>query len=107
MENGPAQQEQMKKPKKPTNVITEIRVMPEGLEIDLVKLQEQVKALGAQSIELRDIAFGLKAIHAVFAIPDSDGGAMERVEQGLASIPGVAAIEVVSMGREVDLDDFK
>lgn len=96
-----------KKVKKPTNVITEIRIMPDGLEVDLASLQEKIKALGAQSLELRDVAFGLRAVHAIFAIPDAEGGAMERVERGLAAIPGVSTVEVVNMGREVDMDDFK
>lgn len=100
--NGQTETSAVKKEKKPTNVIVEFKVMPEGIEIDLGKIEGVLKGLGAQAINQRNVAFGLKAIHAIFAIPDSEGGAMDRVEKEILAIPGVAGAEVVNMGREVD-----
>jgi|GEM_PF-134344 len=96
-----------KKVKKPTNVIVEFKVMPEGLEINLSGIEETLQKMGAQSIQQKNVAFGLKAIHAIFAIPDSEGGAMDRVEKEILAIPGVGGAEVVNMGREVEMDDFQ
>lgn len=96
-----------KKAKKPTNVIVEFKVMPEGLEVELSGIEGKLKGMGAQSIQQKNVAFGLKAIHAIFAIPDSEGGAMDRVEKEILSIPGVGGAEVVNMGREVEMDDFQ
>jgi elongation factor 1-beta len=92
--------------KKPTNVIAQIRIMPEGLEIDVDKLAEEVRRVGAKTIQIRDIAFGLKAIEAIFVVPDGEGGT-ENAEKALAEIPGVSTVEVINLGREIDEDEFR
>lgn len=101
--------EPSKPAKKPTNVIAEIRIMPDGLEVSLDSLMVEIKKAGnVQSMQTKDVAFGLKAVHAIFLIPDAEGaeGGMEDVEKKLSAIPGVAGVEVLNMGREVDMSDF-
>lgn len=81
-------------------VIAEIKIMPQGLEVDLDALAGEVKKLGGHQITIKPVAFGLKAVHAVFSVEDGEGGT-EPVERKLSSLPGVASVEVLSLGREI------
>ncbi len=83
-----------------TNVISVIRVMPEGLEVDIKQLELEIKKLGAIQIAEKPVAFGLKAIEATFSVPDSTGGT-EEIEEKLRAMEGVSSVEVISMGREI------
>lgn len=83
-----------------TNVISVIRIMPEGLEVDMKQLEFEIKKLGAIQIAEKPVAFGLKAIEATFSVPDGAGGT-EDIEKKLSSMEGVSSVEVISMGREI------
>ena len=78
------------------------RILPEGLDIDLKKLKDDIgKALphGAvlKASEERPVAFGLKALHVLIVLDDKKGGT-EQVEAAIARIAGVQSIEIVEMG---------
>lgn len=78
------------------------RILPEGLEVDLKKLRDDIgKALPAgaslKAAEERPLAFGLKALHVLIVLDDKKGGA-ELVEEKLAGVPGVQSVEIVEMG---------
>lgn len=78
------------------------RVLPEGLEVDLDKLEKDIKAAlpsGAsfKAAEKRPVAFGLKALHVLVVLDDKKGGA-EQVETAIAGVPGVQSVEIVEMG---------
>jgi elongation factor 1-beta len=78
------------------------RVLPEGLEIDLKKLKDDIgKALPHGAIlkasEERPLAFGLKALHILIVLDDKKGGA-EQVETAISGVPGVQSVEIVEMG---------
>lgn len=78
------------------------RVLPEGLEVDLDKLEKDIKAklpAGAvlKAAEKRPVAFGLKALHVLIVLDDKKGGA-EQVESAIAEVPGVQSVEIVEMG---------
>jgi elongation factor 1-beta len=78
------------------------RVLPEGLEVDLTKLEGDIKnALpeGARlrAAEQRPLAFGLKALHVLIVIDDKKGGA-DQVEDAISKVPGVQSVEIVEMG---------
>lgn len=78
------------------------RVLPEGLDIDLNKLEEGIrKALpeGAKlrASEQRPVAFGLKALHVLVVMDDKKGGA-EQVETAITGVAGVQSVEIVEMG---------
>lgn len=78
------------------------RILPEGLEVDLKKLKDEIgKVLphGAflRAAEERPVAFGLKALHVLIVLDDKKGGA-EQVETAIAGVAGVQSIEIVEMG---------
>jgi elongation factor 1-beta len=78
------------------------RVLPEGLEVDLKKLEEDIKkALPGfatlRAAEQRPLAFGLKALHVLVVMDDKKGGA-EQVEGAISSVAGVQSVEIVEMG---------
>lgn len=78
------------------------RVLPEGLEVDLKKLEDDIrKALPEfakmRAAEQRPLAFGLKALHVLVVMDDKKGGA-EQVEAAISGVPGVQSVEIVEMG---------
>ncbi len=78
------------------------RVLPEGLEVDLKKMRDDIgKALPQGAVlrasEERPLAFGLKALHVLIVMDDKKGGA-EQVESAIAGVPGVQSVEIVEMG---------
>ncbi len=78
------------------------RVLPEGLEVDLKKLEDEIrKALPEfaklRAAEQRPLAFGLKALHVLVVMDDKKGGA-EQVEAAISGVPGVQSVEIVEMG---------
>jgi elongation factor 1-beta len=78
------------------------RILPEGLEVDLKKVEDAIKkALPAGALlraaEQRPLAFGLKALHVLVVMDDKKGGA-EQVEDAISKVPGVQSVEIVEMG---------
>ncbi len=78
------------------------RVLPEGLEVDLKKMRDDIgRALphGAvlKASEERPVAFGLKALHVLIVLDDKKGGA-EQVEAAISGVAGVQSVEIVEMG---------
>jgi elongation factor 1-beta len=76
-----------------------LRVMPEGTEVDLAKLEQQIRErVKVFSVEREPIAFGLEALRLVTVVEDKEGGT-EPIEREISSIPGVASVEVVGLTR--------
>ena len=78
------------------------RILPEGLEVDLNKLEEDIKKsipefAKLRASEQRPLAFGLKALHVLIVMDDKKGGA-EQVETAISGVPGVQSVEIVEMG---------
>jgi len=78
------------------------RVLPEGLEVDLDKLEQDIKGAlpeGAhlKASEKKPLAFGLKALHVLVVMDDKKGGS-EQVESAISALPGVQSVEIVEMG---------
>ena len=78
------------------------RVLPEDVEVDLDKLEKDIKAAlpeGAsfKASEKRPVAFGLKALHVLIVLDDKKGGA-EQVETAISGVSGVQSVEIVEMG---------
>ncbi len=79
-------------------VVAVIKVMPEDpekFEVMKAKVEEAVKA---EKIEEEPIAFGLKALKVTVVVKDEEGGT-EAIEEKLRSIPEVADVQVVDLGR--------
>jgi elongation factor 1-beta len=74
--------------------------MPEGTEVDLERLRAEAEGtIGwgrVQNVQVKPIAFGLKALDIMVIIPD-EGGLVERMEEGFRRLPGVQSVETVSV----------
>jgi len=72
-----------------------VKIMPESPDVDLSGIEGSVKSLleseGAQNIsfEVRDVAFGLKALMVKFAWPEDKDSSV--YEDTLAGIEGVSS----------------
>jgi len=78
-----------------------IKVMPDSADRDVNKLMDDLKAALPQTAEFRGmqvkpIAFGLKAILIAFLVSDTEGGT-EPVEAAFAKVPGVESVSVESV----------
>ena len=78
------------------------RVLPEGLDVDLKKMKDDIgKVLPAgaylKASEERPLAYGLKALHVLIVLDDKKGGA-EQVEAAISGVSGVQSVEIVEMG---------
>jgi elongation factor 1-beta len=78
------------------------RVLPEGVDVDLDKLEQDIKSALPEGAALRasekkPLAFGLNALHILVVLDDKKGGA-EQVEDSISGVPGVQSVEIVQMG---------
>ncbi len=78
------------------------KVMPDGLEVDLVELktnltEELTKICRVNSIEERPLAFGLKALIVQVIMKDGEG-VVDKLEQLIRDVPGVQNADVEDMG---------
>ncbi len=79
------------------------RIMPEGSEVDLGKVEKSIKAklpkaANVRAMEEKPMAFGLKAIEAMIVVEDAEG-VVDSIEETLRGIEGVGSVEVTNMGR--------
>ncbi|WP_174590459.1 elongation factor 1-beta [Methanocella conradii] len=82
-------------------VMAVIKVMPDSVERDVNKLMDGLKdALprGAElkGMQVKPIAFGLKAIICAVVVSDTEGGT-EPVEDAFRKVPGVESVTVESV----------
>ncbi len=80
-------------------VMLTFRLMPEGPETDLGKVEEDVRAtLGDafKNAQSKPFAFGLDALFVVAVVPDEQGAA-DRLESALAKIDNVQGVEIVGV----------
>ena len=78
-----------------------IKIMPDSADRDVNKLMDDLKAALPKTAEFRGmqvkpIAFGLKAILVAFLVSDTEGGT-EPVEAAFAKVPGVESVSVESV----------
>ena len=83
-------------------VALQYRILPEGTEVDLEKLERDLKralpeGASMRAAEKRAVAFGLNALHILIVMDDKKGGA-EQVEAALSGVGGVQSVEIVEMG---------
>ena len=82
-------------------VMAVIKVMPDSADRDVNKLMDELKKVMPANAELKGmqikpIAFGLKAILVAFVVSDTEGGT-ESVEAALSKVPGVESVMVDSV----------
>lgn len=76
-----------------------LRLMPEGIEVDLKKLEADLREkVKVHSVTREPIAFGLEALRIAAVIEDAEGGT-EPLEKKLMGIPGVGNVEVTGLTR--------
>ena len=81
------------------DVAVTVRLMPEGPEVDLAGLEEEVRRrIRVHSVEREPIAFGISALRVVTTVQDAEGGT-ERLEKTLSGIPGVGNVQVIMVTR--------
>ncbi|MEA2003339.1 MAG: elongation factor 1-beta [archaeon] len=78
-------------------VATTFKLMPESPEVDLEKVQADIKEKldCVHDMKLEPIAFGLNALLVMVVTEDSEGG-MDEIENTLTSIDGVNDLEALS-----------
>jgi elongation factor 1-beta len=85
------------------NVAATMRIMPEGPEVDLSKIQKSVGDIIARygkmhQAEIKPVAFGLKALEVVMLLNDGKGG-IDDIESAVAKLPGVGSAETTDVNR--------
>jgi elongation factor 1-beta len=84
-------------------VLAEIRVMPDSRDRDLTQLEKDLlavlpKTAKVQGMQIKPIAFGLKALVFAILVSDAEGGT-EGIEAAWTKVPGVENVTVDSAGR--------
>ncbi len=75
------------------------RLMPEDVSTDLQPIQEGIRRVvgpALKGLQVKDVAFGLRAILAL-AVVDDASGAGEKIESALSAIPGVGSVEAIDV----------
>ncbi|MFP4423792.1 MAG: elongation factor 1-beta [Candidatus Woesearchaeota archaeon] len=86
------------------HVIVGIKIMPEGPEKDLQKIEEEAKEKivqfggTVQKTETEPVAFGLKSVNITFSM-DENLGDTEPLEQELSEVKDVNSVQVSSVSR--------
>ena len=79
-----------------------IKVMPSGADVDLDKLEGEIKnKVNPEKIERKPIAFGLNAL-IVNVVMDEKAGGTDPVESELRNIDGVGEVSIEHISRLVD-----
>jgi elongation factor 1-beta len=78
------------------------RLMPQSVETDLRAVAESVRSslpagVTVRGMQVKDIAFGLKALLVSVVMADSSG-VLDATEQALAKVPHVESVEVMEEG---------
>ena len=84
-------------------VVMTMKIMPDGVEIDLDNLLEKIKSnvpdgTDCGAVEIQPVAFGLKAIRMNFVRDESLGGT-DDIEAAISALEGVAQVEVEMVSR--------
>ncbi len=84
-------------------VVMTMKIMPDGVEIDLDNLIEKIKNViptgtDIGAVETQPVAFGLKAIRMNLAREESMGGT-DDIEAAISAVEGVSQVEVERVSR--------
>jgi elongation factor 1-beta len=82
-------------------VIVGLKILPKTIEVDLDKLEEEIKrAISPERIQREPIAFGLVAILVTKLVPD-EAGQVDELERKLKAIEDVGEIEITGISRSL------
>jgi len=78
-------------------VAMKLKISTEGPHVDMEKLKQEVQeAISPESIEEKEIGFGLKSLLVLVTVDDKEG-ASDILENKLKSIDGVSSVETVDI----------
>lgn len=78
------------------DVLSIIRVMPTGVEVDLKQVADEIQKLKPHSIVEKPVAFGIRCLEVKFIRPDAGGGT-DALEDQMRKINGVESVEVTGV----------
>lgn len=78
------------------DVLSTIKVMPTGVDVDLERIKSEIERLEPHAVEEKPVAFGIKCLEVQFIRPDSEGGT-EELEDRMRAIEGVESVEVTGV----------
>jgi elongation factor 1-beta len=78
------------------DVLSTIKVMPTGPDVDLGKVAEEIQSLEPHAIEEKPVAFGIKCLEVQFIRPDAEGGT-DELEDKIRALEGVESVEVIGV----------
>ena len=87
-------------------VIVSLQIMPDSTDTDFDKLTsaatEKITAFGGTvgKTELQEVAFGLKSLNIMFALPE-EKGSTEPLEAQLSKIAEVKSVQVTDVRRAI------
>jgi len=77
------------------NAVATLQIMPKGVDVDLKKIEVQIKEILSKcetskfhSVEVRPIAFGLKALEVAILITEAKSE-LESIEDKISKLPDV------------------
>ena len=85
-------------------IIVSLRIMPEGVEINLDHLTDNIKekvlSFGGEvgKVTVVPVAFGIRSLEIVFVMEESKGST-DKLEETIAGLPGVESVEVFDVRR--------
>ncbi len=84
-------------------VILSVRIMPQDSDVDLEKLEAQLRERLPEefrllSVSREAVAFGLESLVTWFSVPEKEG-VTDLLESYLSSIDGVGEISIEAMSR--------
>ncbi|MBN1786513.1 MAG: elongation factor 1-beta [Candidatus Methanofastidiosa archaeon] len=86
------------------NLLATIRVMPEGVEVDLEALKESIRSATPSDREVHrideePIAFGLIALNVLVLSNDKEGGDVDPVAEAYSVLDDVSEVDVIDVRR--------
>lgn len=78
------------------DVLSIMRVMPTGTDVDLKKLSAEIQKMKPNSVAEKPVAFGIKCLEVSFIKPDSSGGT-DELEDAIRKMHGVESVEVTGV----------
>lgn len=80
------------------DTVAKLRIMPKGVEVDLKKMEDEIRNILSKcetskihSIEVKPIAFGLKALEVVILITEAKSE-LESIEDKILKLPDVESV---------------
>ncbi len=84
-----------------SDVIVTFKVMPNGVEVDLMKMENDIReTVNPQRVEREPVAFGLVALNVTTLMEDAEGK-LDEVEHRLRGIEGVSDVTVTEITRTI------